>query len=135
MAGRQRAGGSAGAGPPTSFPEGTPPIPTHDHSFTLQAVMEMKRDLGVLVERIDRMRDDVSAMSGKVEATSSKVDGINLKLAWLAGICVGITGLVLIVWAVVTQVPWDRIVTSRLAAAPAQQELPARASPLPPVEH
>lgn len=126
MAGRQRAGGSTGAGPPTSFPEGTPPVPTQDHSFTLQAVMEMKRDLGVLIERIDRMRDDVSAMGVKVDATASKVDGINLKLAWLAGICAGITAIVLIVWAVVTQVPWDRVVASRDTAAPAQRERPSQ---------
>lgn len=88
--------------------------------------MEMKKDLGVLVERIDRMREDVKDLTTKVEAASTKIDTINVKLAWIAGICTGITGLVAIVWAVVTQVPWDKLVA---APSPNTQQKVAGAAP------
>lgn len=72
--------------------------------------MEMNKTLGVLGEKIDRMRSDVDGMSTKMDATCAKVDSINVKLAWVAGICAGITGIVAIVWALINQVPWDRLV-------------------------
>lgn len=117
-----------GVGPPTSEPKGNPTPISMDHSWTLQAVMEMKKDLGVLVERIDRMREDVGTLTTKVDAVDDKVGKINTKLVWVAGICTGITAIVLIVWAIVTQVPWEKFV----ADPPVEQPAQVSSSELPP---
>lgn len=55
-------GSARGEGPPTSFPEGPPSSMPFDHSFTLQAVMQMQKDLGILGEKIDRMRFDLGEL-------------------------------------------------------------------------
>lgn len=81
--------------------------------------MEMQKTLGILVERIDHVRTDIDGLTKKMDATCDKVDKINLRLAWAAGICTAITAITVIAWAVVTQVPWDKIVNRGAPSAPA----------------
>ena len=109
---RPRATGPSRDGPPVSFPEGTPGMTGYDHSFTLQAVMEMNKTLGGLGEKIDRLRADVDTLGKRLDDNSDKVDKINTKLAWATGIAAGIAAVVMVIWGIVGIIPWDRITVS-----------------------
>lgn len=62
----------------------------HDHSFTLQAVMEMRQSIGELKSSIDNMNTTVQSTKTKVE------DLVNWKNRILGGaIVLGILGTVL----------------------------------------
>jgi hypothetical protein len=53
---------------PKEFAVTTPPqTPMLDHSFTLQAVMEMQKTLGELGVKIDRAIDDIKSQVAKVD--------------------------------------------------------------------
>jgi hypothetical protein len=113
------------SGTPSSMPEGTPSLasPT-DHSFTLQAIMEMKGTLGELAAKIDRMRDDVGELSKKIETNCDNVAAINTTLArWATGAAVVVT-IVLMLWAIAQIIPWDRI-----SIQPPQQSSAVQAPP------
>jgi hypothetical protein len=114
---RGRPSKSAEVGAPKTFAQGDPSsVQSFQPDWSLQILVDLKRDVGVLIERVEGMRRDVDGLSNKVDAMDSRVGGINTKLAWLAGICAGITGVVLIVWAVLTQVPWDKVAPAKAAA-------------------
>ncbi|RYF36665.1 MAG: hypothetical protein EOO21_01405, partial [Comamonadaceae bacterium] len=77
-----------------------------DHSWTLQAVMEMKSTLAVLVEKTDRLSSDIATMSEKLDTNCDHVSKINTKLAWVAGGASGIIALAIIIWTLINAVPW-----------------------------
>lgn len=117
--------------PPGVIPDVTP-TQTQGPDYglhVLQAVMEMQRSLGGIDAKINQLRTDVDGMGTKVEATNTKVDKINTKLVWVAGICSGITAIVIVVWAIVTQVPWDRLLNQPAAAPTVQAAAPAQSQP------
>ncbi len=100
---------SSDIGPPTAFPSGNPPAAPFDHSFTLQAVMELQKSVAVLGEKIDRMSDDVQGMSGRIESASTRMDTLK---HWQTVVTTGalvVAAIVGIIWSVVTFVPWERI--------------------------
>jgi hypothetical protein len=72
---------------PKEFPITTPTTSMADHSFTLQAVMEMQKCLGSLESKIDRAVNDISS-HGK------KLDELNEKFVFVRGF--GVAALVLI---------------------------------------
>lgn len=72
-------------GPPTSFPEGPPSSMPWDHSFTLQAVMQMQKDLGVLSEKIDRMREDFVESKSDGKETRGKLSEVKESIASFKG--------------------------------------------------
>lgn len=74
-----------GQGPPVSLPEGNPQTSSMDHSWTLQAVMQMQKDLGVLGEKIDRMRDDFGEIKADNKETSLKLIEVQKSIASAEG--------------------------------------------------
>ena len=68
------------------MPEGTPSLasPT-DHSFTLQAVMQMQKELGVLGAKIDGMRDDLGDLKTDGKETRDKLGGVKEDIASFKG--------------------------------------------------
>jgi hypothetical protein len=98
--------GQSEPGIPTRIAEGTPQYVGSDYSFTLQAVMEMQKTQGQLVEA-------VQALQGAQKETTTKVDGIATKIhtaqtvLWLVGV-----GVV----AIISLVGW--IITSAISMLP-----------------
>jgi hypothetical protein len=114
-------------GAPRTFAQGDPSsVQSFQPDWSLQIMADLKRDLGVLIERVEGMRRDVDGLSNKVDAMDTRVGSINTKLAWLAGICAGITGVVLIVWAVLTQVPWDKVTPTKAVTAVERTQSPSK---------
>lgn len=98
------------AGTPSSMPEGTPSLasPT-DHSFTLQAIMEMQKTVGVLCEKVDRLSTDITGLDGRIETFGDKLDKVRL---WQARVSTGglvVAGLAGLAWTLITFIPWDRV--------------------------
>ncbi|HYI39518.1 MAG TPA: hypothetical protein VE053_04280 [Allosphingosinicella sp.] len=56
-----------------------------DHSWTLQAVMQMQKDLGVLGEKIDRMRDDFGDFKTDGKETHAKLIEVQKSIASAEG--------------------------------------------------
>lgn len=71
--------GSRHSGSPESLPKTTPQdyVP-QGHDFTLQAVIEMQRSVGELTAKVDRLISDVKSQG-------DKIDGVRMRLAWVAG--------------------------------------------------
>lgn len=72
-------------GPPASYPEGDPQGAPWDHSFTLQAVMQMQKDLGILGEKIDRMREDHADAKADGAKTRDKLADVEKSIASAQG--------------------------------------------------
>jgi hypothetical protein len=72
---------SSRQGPPSSLPEGNPPAASMDHSWTLQAIMQMQKDLGVFGEKIDRMRDDFAEAKSDGAKTRDKLGDVEKSIA------------------------------------------------------
>lgn len=95
---------ATGEGPPTSFPEGPPSSMPWDHSFTLQAVMQMQKDLGVLGEKIDRMRVDIGELKNDGKETRDQLVGVQKSISSAQGamkILSGLFALALVIFAAV----------------------------------
>jgi hypothetical protein len=103
---RTKAGGE---GPPRGLPEGNPVYPEPTHDFTLQAVMEMQKTLGGLCANVDSLRINVDKLSDKIDANSAEVTSISKKIQWWSGAGWAVAGLIAILWAILTQIPWDRL--------------------------
>jgi hypothetical protein len=81
---------------PRDFPSVPPPTtPMLDHSFTLQAIMELQKSLAELSAKTDRLIKDV-------ESHSSKIDGVRHQITFVKGALWVVGGLVVIVGAVAT---------------------------------
>lgn len=94
----------SGEGPPTSFPEGPPSSMPWDHSFTLQAVMQMQKDLGVLGEKIERMREDLGELKGDGKETRDQLVEVQRSMSSAQGamkILGGVFALALVIIAAV----------------------------------
>ena len=110
MVGRRDMGSLKGAGSPASMPEGTPSLasPT-DHSWTLQAVMDMQRSVGVLCEKVDRLSSDINSLDGRIEVFGDKLDKVRHWQSVVTGGAVVVGAIATIVWSIVTFVPWGRV--------------------------
>lgn len=95
---------------PSRLPEGTPSLASPmDHSFTLQAVMDLTKTVSVLTEKVDRLRDDVGSLGTKIDTNCEKVNSINTRLAYVAGGAAVVVVFVIAIWSLVNLVPWSRI--------------------------
>lgn len=110
MVARQASGGQRGAGTPASMPEGTPSLasPT-DHSFTLQAVMEMNKSLGVLGEKVERLSGDISSLDKRIDGFGEKLEKVRHWQTMATTAIVVIGGIAGLIWTLITFVPWDRV--------------------------
>lgn len=120
MAGREKQTSSR-AGAPTSMPEGTPSLasPT-DHSFTLQAIMEMNKTLGVLSAKVENLGGTISSLDARVEGFADKLDKVRHWQSVVSGGAIVIAAIAAIIWAVITFIPWDRV---RIEAKPTAQQV------------
>ena len=60
--------------PPTQFASTTPPQTTMlDHSFTLQAIMDLKGTVASLGTKVDRLITDVGKQGEKIEAVHHQI--------------------------------------------------------------
>lgn len=110
MAAKPSSGPPKGIGIPSSMPEGTPSLasPT-DHSWTLQAIMEMQKSVGILGEKVDRLSGDISTLDSKIEGFGEKLEKVRnwQTIATTAIIVIG--GVAGLIWTLITFVPWDRV--------------------------
>ena len=88
-----RTQGGKGASTPERQPEGPPPAGMHDHSWTLQAVMEMQKDLGKLGEKIDGMRRDLTDLKGDAKETRDKVIEVEKSISVFKGAKLALGGM------------------------------------------
>lgn len=70
---------------PTSMPEGTPAVMV-DQSFTLQAIMEMQKELGVLGQKIEGMWADLRDFKSEGKETRDKLTEVEKSLSWFKGV-------------------------------------------------
>lgn len=91
-----------------------------DHSFTLQAVMELQKSVGELTVKVDRLIQDVGGHGTELRGITQK---INLFLGGAAVVGV-IAGVML---TIALQIPWGRLFEQRTPnhAPPALQTLPS----------
>ncbi len=83
---------------PDSIPD-VPPSPTpYTADFTFTAVMELQKNVAVLVEKVDRLSQDSKDLSDKVDRLRR----------WQAAILGGALVLAFF-WSALQLVPWDRI--------------------------
>ena len=71
-------GGRSPAGGPAVVPETMAQVlptqtPMIDHSFTLQAIMELQRSVAELATKTDRLVKDVESQSGKLDAVRHQI--------------------------------------------------------------
>ena len=99
MASTERGGGgtrSTSEGePPTQFANVTPPPVMLDHSFTLQAIMDLKGTVASYGTKIDRLIEDV----GK---NGDKLDTVRNQISFVKGAMWVIGGLLVLVLAGIT---------------------------------
>jgi len=83
----------------------TPPnAPMLDHSFTLQAVMEVQKSIGQLTEATRSMRADMDKQSARLDKIDEKLSGITHKL-YAASVVLAIA---LAAGAFLLNKSWDR---------------------------
>lgn len=116
------------SGTPVSMPEGTPSLASpHDHSWTLQAVMEMQKSVGILGEKVDRLSSDISGLDSKMNGFGEKLDKVKHWQAVVSGGAIVVAAVAAIIWSVITFVPWDRVriepaPTSAVSAEPLKEQ-------------
>jgi hypothetical protein len=76
-------------GNPGAYSAGPPPHVGADHSFTLQAIMDLTKSMGQVVESVNGMSKRVDALSDRIEKLEEKVSSITHKL-YAAGIVIAI---------------------------------------------
>jgi hypothetical protein len=57
-----------------------------DQSFTLQAIMEMQKELGVLGQKIEGMRGDLRDFKAEGKETRDKLVEVEKSLSWFKGV-------------------------------------------------
>ena len=71
---------------PPHLPDSRPPIyQNHDHSFTLQTVMEMQKSVGQLTEAVCALRSSIDKQSNRMEKLEDKLSDVTHKL-YAAGV-------------------------------------------------
>jgi hypothetical protein len=77
--------------PPTQFANVTPPSQPVllDHSFTLQAVMELQKAVSELSTKTDRLITDVAAHGSKIDAVREQISFVRGGM-WVIGALVGL---------------------------------------------
>src|SRR5216684_900687 len=81
--------------PPTQFANVTPPPAMLDHSFTLQAIMDLKGTVASYGTKIDRLIDDVGKHGEKLDIVRNQISFVRGAL-WVIG------GLLVIAMAGIT---------------------------------
>lgn len=128
--GRESKGAGQGAtSVPSDFPQVTPPPYSggSDHSFTLQAVMELTKAAGGLTAEIKGLRADVDKQSERLEKVETKLSGVTHKI-YAAGV---VLTIVLFLCGAIVNKAWD-LLADRLKSehllSPAAQTMPQPAS-------
>lgn len=106
MATRRTHGPAIDSGTPASFGQAsaTPhAFPSHDHSFTLQTVLELQKSVGELCAEVRLTRDAVEKINGRLDKIDDKVSAVTHKL-YAAGVVVAI---LLTVGGFVLTKAWD----------------------------
>jgi hypothetical protein len=67
-------------GVPSSSASTTPSFGNHDHSFTLQAIMEMQKSIGALQASSNNVSSSVDTLSKKLDKTDEKLSGVTHKI-------------------------------------------------------
>lgn len=94
----------------------------HDHSFTLQAIMDLQKTMGELSVKLDTVK-------GSVDSVKAKVDDLTKLKHMIGGAAIAITAVVGIAWAVGTKAAeyWSKSSTQQSAPVFQQAPLPAAA--------
>jgi hypothetical protein len=82
------------APPPTTPSESQAAVGTHDHSFTLQAVLQMQRAFGVVEQKVDRLIEDVGTHADKIDKVRHQVTFVKGALWVIGGLIVFVGALV-----------------------------------------
>lgn len=89
MADERREGGPGSGVSTPAAPQGTPQDVAgfdRDHSFTLQAIMEMQRSLGELTQAVKTLTDTTKIHGDKIEKISHRVYAAGAVIVVLLGI-------------------------------------------------
>jgi phage-related minor tail protein len=85
MASTGRGSRATAEGPPTQFASTTPPqTPMMDHSFTLQAIMDLKGAVSSLVAKVDRLIQDVGKQDSKIDTVRHQISFVRGAI-WVIG--------------------------------------------------
>jgi hypothetical protein len=85
MAQSRRISQGASVGPPAEAPAGTPAAtPMTDHSFTLQAVMDLKGTVASLATKVDRLIEDVGKQGDKIDTVQHQISFVR-GAVWVIG--------------------------------------------------
>jgi hypothetical protein len=68
-----------------------------DHSFTLQAVMDLKARFGAIEAKTDRLIVDVASQSGKIDEVRHQVSFVKGAI-WVGGIAIVAISTILSLW-------------------------------------
>ena len=84
----------AGSTPPTEIPEATPPrYPMADYSFTLQAIMELQRSVGGLVEAVNALKSRTEKQAEILDKISHRIYAASVVIAIALPILAFLTNL------------------------------------------
>jgi len=100
-----------------------------DHSFTLQAVMELQKSTGHLTEAVAGLRRSVDSQADRLQGIEDKLSGVTHKL-YAAGV---VLALLLAIGGFIVNKAWD-FMAARLVQfePPAAAETSGRHSPAAP---
>lgn len=65
----------------------------HDHSFTLQTIMELQKSTGQLIESVNNLRSSVDSQNSKLQKIEDGLADVKRKI-YAAGIVIGIVMVV-----------------------------------------
>jgi outer membrane murein-binding lipoprotein Lpp len=118
---RQKSNDAQGAlldGTPSGAPASTPSYGGHDHSFTLQAIMEMHKCVGNLQASTDNLTTSIQELSKRVDGMNEKLSGVTHKM-YAAGVVLAI--LVAIGGFIVSK-SWDLMVSQITISSQTQKK-------------
>lgn len=75
----------------------------HDHSFTLQAIMELQRSVGQLTGSVDSLRLSIDSQKEKINKLEEKLSGVTHKI-YAAGV---VLAILLAIGGFVVSKAWD----------------------------
>jgi len=88
---------------PHDFANVPPPSPMLDHSFTLQAVMEMQRSMGQQTEAINQLGRTINTLDSRTKSVEDELSKVNTRLA----IAASILAILLVVGGYIIDKVWD----------------------------
>ncbi|GAB1393341.1 hypothetical protein MASR1M60_15040 [Rhodocyclaceae bacterium] len=100
----------------------------HDHSFTLQAIMELQKTVGQLSAEIKALAAASEKAAGKLDKIEDKVSGVTHKL-YAAGVVITI---LLVVGGFIINKAWDMAANHITEIAKAAIVQPTAVSQIPP---